>query len=97
MQVPDQSRRRLQPFCGLPRPPPATCPIKVPPFCLCNADPLALEEFYCALGLVAEVPPYSDRTDVSAVRWVGQEAADSTGTAGDSPLASPQHKRAKQE
>ncbi|PRW56124.1 2OG-Fe(II) oxygenase family [Chlorella sorokiniana] len=64
--------------------------------------PTSVHEFYCTLGLVAEIPPYDERPDRTAAQlaWAGAGAAARRGGSGDggggsaSP-ASPASKKAK--
>lgn len=56
--------------------------------------PTVPEEMYCALGIVARVPPYLKRTG-SAVRLGGVGVEGAAGSADASPGRSPLRKRAK--
>lgn len=78
-------------------------------YCFCTPLPLccSLEEFYCALGVVALVPPFAERPDrtVAQLAWAGAAAAASGGNGGggggDGASPGPsspeqQHKQVKQ-
>jgi len=59
-------------------------------------------EFYCSLGIVAEVPPYVDRPGSARLAWAGEApaAAGAAAAAGDvnagASGSSPHAKRSKQ-
>lgn len=54
-----------------------------------------VEEFYCALGVVARIPPFVERHDRTAAELAWAGAAGPAGEHSPGP-ASPERKRAKQ-
>lgn len=59
--------------------------------------PTFVEEFYCAIGIVANIPPFADRPSMGSMAWAGQEGAAAAPSPSASPSASPPHKKSKLE